>query len=329
VSEFWTPIYMEHVQAVVERLFRPHEQNDALAIIWQMLRRVNRASDNGLYGSCYIGRSELAVTSKTTERRVRTTIKRLINAHQLTSCSTNRGTVLTFTDIDAYIYRRPADDQADDQQVTSERPASDQQVTSRTPESDHYLDKERKKERDIDNSASPEQAEPKPEKPAAPRWQADLVFVRWNDLHADFPAMLRHEELTEDRERAILQAMRTYGGANVVLRAVENYAQVLDGAEYRWNHAYTIEDFMRRGVSKFLDEARPLENFLVRSADAQADSKREAERQELSAARQRLCERIEELRANVDAGTAPPGDLTAVKNQLARVEERLAKLAKG
>jgi hypothetical protein len=48
-----------------------------------------------------------------------------------------------------------------------------------------------------------------------------------------------------------------------ICRAICNYSEVLHGNQYFWNHKWTLKEFLTRGVDRFVNGAKPLENFLV------------------------------------------------------------------
>ena len=47
-----------------------------------------------------------------------------------------------------------------------------------------------------------------------------------------------------------------------ICRAICNYEQVLNGDDYFWTHRWTLKEFLTRGLDRFVDDAKPLENFL-------------------------------------------------------------------
>jgi hypothetical protein len=106
---------------------------------------------------------------------------------------------------------------------------------------------------------------PKPEVVIAASWMA----------HA--PPLIRHRDAvfrSDKTCRAIRAALRTYPVEDVTT-AIGNYATVLGDPEYRWEHSWTLAEFLTRGLDRFVDEAEPLTNFLrykrTATADAYAD----------------------------------------------------------
>jgi hypothetical protein len=47
-------------------------------------------------------------------------------------------------------------------------------------------------------------------------------------------------------------------------QAICNYATVLHEDKYFWTHKWTLKEFLTRGVDRFANGAKPLENFLVK-----------------------------------------------------------------
>ena len=50
------------------------------------------------------------------------------------------------------------------------------------------------------------------------------------------------------------------------MQAINNYAVVLKSEDYFWTHEWTLEDFLSRGLGKFVEEAHPLTNFLKKES---------------------------------------------------------------
>lgn len=47
-----------------------------------------------------------------------------------------------------------------------------------------------------------------------------------------------------------------------IKKAIDNYFTVLMDDKYYWTHRWTLPDFLARGYDKFIDQAKPLDNFL-------------------------------------------------------------------
>lgn len=105
--------------------------------------------------------------------------------------------------------------------------------------------------------------EPGRPKPDARSEQIASVTAKWSELA---PPLIEHREsyFSDAKTKAAIgRALRTYP-VEAVVAAVENYATVLAGDEYRWDYRWTIVDFLKRGLDRFVPEAQPLRNFRVR-----------------------------------------------------------------
>lgn len=54
-------------------------------------------------------------------------------------------------------------------------------------------------------------------------------------------------------------------GIDVTLKAIDNYASILKSDKHYFNYKWTLWDFITRGLDKFVDDANPFENFLIRN----------------------------------------------------------------
>jgi hypothetical protein len=138
---------------------------------------------------------------------------------------------------------------------------------------------------DIAVSAEPSVVEqPKPITPSSEQvWE---VVKGWK-LYA--PPLIDHRDayFRDDKTvAAIKRALRTYPVRDV-RNAIFNYATVLDGRDWRWDHHWTIIDFLKRGLDRFVDEARPLENFRIR-AEGTKFGRRDVSAREMIDAAERL-----------------------------------------
>jgi len=52
-----------------------------------------------------------------------------------------------------------------------------------------------------------------------------------------------------------------------ICNAICNYERVLNGKEYFWTHRWTLKEFLQRGLDRFMDEAKPLDNFLKKDKE--------------------------------------------------------------
>lgn len=85
---------------------------------------------------------------------------------------------------------------------------------------------------------------------------------------ANAPPLIEHRDTffsSSAAKTAIRVACRTYP-ASAVAAAIANYATVIASDDYRWSYRWTLTDFLRRGLDRFVPEANPLENFRTRDA---------------------------------------------------------------
>jgi DNA-binding Lrp family transcriptional regulator len=81
------------------------------------------------------------------------------------------------------------------------------------------------------------------------------VYDFWNTQR-----IIVHKKLTDKIKRKITTILKDYS-LKETNGAIANYSKVLLGDEYYWTYRWTLVEFLQRGIDKFVDEARPLENF--------------------------------------------------------------------
>jgi len=83
------------------------------------------------------------------------------------------------------------------------------------------------------------------------------IFDRWNSKK-----IIQHRKLTEKIERRINGLLGDGVLQEEILAAIDNYATVLFDARYFFSYKWDLEDFLTRGVKKFIPAMEPLKNFL-------------------------------------------------------------------
>ncbi|WP_096269478.1 DNA replication protein DnaD [Paucisalibacillus globulus] len=87
--------------------------------------------------------------------------------------------------------------------------------------------------------------------------------------------IIAHKKLTSPMKTAIKSRLKDYE-FDELIKAIDNYAFVLNSPNHWFTHKYPLADFMRdKDVRRFLDEADPLNNFMEKSfrqTDGQAFS---------------------------------------------------------
>jgi len=56
----------------------------------------------------------------------------------------------------------------------------------------------------------------------------------------------------------------------VVLKSIKNYSDIIKGDEYYFSFSWSLWDFIKRGLEKFIDDAKPFDNF-KNSSNSYAD----------------------------------------------------------
>lgn len=82
------------------------------------------------------------------------------------------------------------------------------------------------------------------------------VFDFWNQQE-----IIKHKEISPKIKQAINGALKNKKTPEMIVEAITNYAYVVKSKDHYFSHKWTLEDFIQRGLSKFLPEADPLENF--------------------------------------------------------------------
>jgi len=82
------------------------------------------------------------------------------------------------------------------------------------------------------------------------------VFEHWNSKD-----IIQHRKLTDKIKRAINGALRNYS-ADEICAAIDNYVAILTDDKYYWSYRWTLQDFLQRGIEKFLDFETAAQNYL-------------------------------------------------------------------
>ena len=90
----------------------------------------------------------------------------------------------------------------------------------------------------------------------------DLIYNRfleeWNDQ-----GIINHKKVTTRMKKSIDKILKEADYPLVeVFKAFENYANILKSNNYKWSYKWTMEDFLSRGLHKFIDEAQPFGNSI-------------------------------------------------------------------
>lgn len=95
-----------------------------------------------------------------------------------------------------------------------------------------------------------------PKKPQKNKEIYARFLEEWNDH-----GIIKHKKVTARMKKAIDKVMKNADyPLTEIFKAFNNYAYVLKSPRFFWNYKWTMEDFLNRGLHKFVDEAEPLTN---------------------------------------------------------------------
>ena len=80
-----------------------------------------------------------------------------------------------------------------------------------------------------------------------------IIFNFWNNQK-----IVEHKKLTDKMKTKINSALKEYSLEDIK-KSISNYSTVLSNKKYFWSYKWTLEDFLVRGLTKFLDV--PLKNY--------------------------------------------------------------------
>lgn len=109
---------------------------------------------------------------------------------------------------------------------------------------------------DIDNSPNPPVSDEPHEPGEVVNSDAKTVFEHWNSKD-----IIQHRKLTDKIKRAINGVLKNYS-AGEVCAAIDNYAVILKDDRYYWSYKWTLQEFLQRGLEKFLDFETAAQNYL-------------------------------------------------------------------
>lgn len=82
------------------------------------------------------------------------------------------------------------------------------------------------------------------------------IYTVWNEQKIQV-----HKKLTEETKQAIDKALRD-NSEEEIIQAIKNYAEILRDDKYFFKYAWTLRDFLRRGLQKFIDGDICRKNYL-------------------------------------------------------------------
>jgi len=82
-----------------------------------------------------------------------------------------------------------------------------------------------------------------------------VVFDHWCTL-----GIMKHKKITDKMKTALKSALKNYSQEEIC-RAMTNYAEILNGEDYFWRYRWTFDEFLRRGLEKFMDGEVARQNY--------------------------------------------------------------------
>jgi hypothetical protein len=88
------------------------------------------------------------------------------------------------------------------------------------------------------------------------------IFNYWNQQN-----IIVHQKLVNDVRSVIVRTLRSYS-VEEVKSAISNYSAIVHGEEYFFNYKWTLKDFLKRGLEKFMDLEVAKSNFRKEGRDS-------------------------------------------------------------
>jgi len=89
-----------------------------------------------------------------------------------------------------------------------------------------------------------------------PNPNPNLILDHWNQQN-----IIVHKKLADDVRSVIVRTLRSYS-VEEVKSAISNYAEILQGPQYFFKYKWTLKDFLKRGIEKFMDIEIAKSNFM-------------------------------------------------------------------
>ena len=101
----------------------------------------------------------------------------------------------------------------------------------------------------------------------------DIVANHWNDKKPlQTSAITTINRHIQKKHRDVLNDL----GEEQAKKSIDNYTEILSNDIYYFSHSWSLWDFIVRGMEKFIDEAKPHQNYITDKASKQDDKYNEA-----------------------------------------------------
>ncbi len=89
-----------------------------------------------------------------------------------------------------------------------------------------------------------------------PSSDINIIYECWNEQ-----CIIIHRKITPDTTKAIKAALKT-NTKEEILQSIRNYAKIQKGEQYWFKYAWTLKDFLKKGLAKFVDWEIASNNYL-------------------------------------------------------------------
>lgn len=84
------------------------------------------------------------------------------------------------------------------------------------------------------------------------------IYTFWNERK-----IIEHRKLTDKMKRKINTTLKDYEEEEIK-QSIKNYAEILNDDKYFFSYRWTIDEFLQRGLEKFMDREVAIQNYLKR-----------------------------------------------------------------
>jgi uncharacterized protein YneF (UPF0154 family) len=92
--------------------------------------------------------------------------------------------------------------------------------------------------------------------------QINNIYAFWNSQK-----IIQHQELKDALRSTIKARIEAGYTQEQICEAISNYKTVLTEDKYYWTHKWTLQEFLLRGLDKFLTKNEPFKNYLAENKE--------------------------------------------------------------
>ncbi|HLR34282.1 MAG TPA: hypothetical protein VK071_03015, partial [Tissierellales bacterium] len=85
------------------------------------------------------------------------------------------------------------------------------------------------------------------------------IYAFWNTQK-----IINHRKLTDKMKRKIRTSLKDYKEEEIK-QSIKNYSEILNSDKYWFTYRWTIDEFLQRGIEKFIDREVAKQNYLDES----------------------------------------------------------------